>query len=266
MVFDDEIFGNDEEALSSVAGETANSRVKREPPPSLEEGERRGGRHRQLVNGGSSHSTKSASLGHWDRHQQKTKKQLHHPKQQHAETDDNKDAKQHHDRHKAVAQKKSQVVARANLKQLEPNHKKHNNNNHNNKHSKKNQKKVPAVLKIDDDDEDLMLGDGSGSGDGEINLPSPPSQGAAGSGTRSKNTTFFLNYYSECGLKIMAPNFYLIAEMYRCSLLVQEPYVEELGDRDSSDFSEMADRFNIAVDNLYLRVSGTQTTNVQTFE
>jgi hypothetical protein len=58
----------------------------------------------------------------------------------------------------------------------------------------------------------------------------------------------------------------LIAEMYRCSLLVQEPYNQELGDRESSDFSEMADRFNIAVDNLYLRVSGTQTTNVQTFE
>jgi hypothetical protein len=43
--------------------------------------------------------------------------------------------------------------------------------------------------------------------------------------------------------------------------MVQEPYNEELGDRDSSDFSEMANRFNIAVDNLYLRVSGTQTTN-----
>ncbi|EFX68979.1 hypothetical protein DAPPUDRAFT_329574 [Daphnia pulex] len=42
--------------------------------------------------------------------------------------------------------------------------------------------------------------------------------------------------------------------MYRCSLLVQEPYNEELGDRDSSDFIEMANRFNIAVDGqVYLR-------------
>jgi hypothetical protein len=49
-------------------------------------------------------------------------------------------------------------------------------------------------------------------------------------------------------------------------LLVQEPYNQELGDRDSIDFSKMANRFNIAVGNLYLRVSGTQTTNVQTFE
>ncbi|XP_046635720.1 sortilin-related receptor-like [Daphnia pulicaria] len=161
-------------------------------------------------------------------------------KQQHVETDEKKDAKQHHDHHKAaVAQKKSQVVVRANLKQLEPNHKKHNNNNnHKSNHSKKNHKKVPAVLKINDDDEDLMLGDGSAE-DGEIILPSPISPGGAGMGTR---------------------------QMYRCSLLVQEPYNEKLGDRDSSDFSEMANRFNIAVDYLYLHVSGTQTTNVQTFE
>ncbi|XP_046438299.1 basement membrane-specific heparan sulfate proteoglycan core protein-like [Daphnia pulex] len=162
-------------------------------------------------------------------------------KQQHVETDEKKDAKQHHDHHKAaVAQKKSQVVARANLKQLEPNHKKHNNNHNKSNHSKKNHKKVPAVLKINDDDEDLMLGDGSGSAeDGEIILPSPIFPGGAGMGTR---------------------------QMYRCSLLVQEPYNEKLGDRDSSDFSEMANRFNIAVDYLYLHVSGTQTTNVQTFE
>jgi ribosomal protein L37E len=132
-------------------------------------------------------------------------------KQQHVETDEKKDAKQHHDHHKAaVAQKKSQVVARANLKQLEPNHKKHNNN-HKSNHSKKNHKKVPAVLKINDDDEDLlMLGDGSGSAeDGEIILPSPIFPGGAGMGTRRKIQHLLSR---KCGLKIMAPIFNLILQ------------------------------------------------------
>jgi ribosomal protein L37E len=134
-------------------------------------------------------------------------------KQQHVETDEKKDAKQHHDHHKAaVAQKKSQVVVRANLKQLEPNHKKHNNNNnHKSNHSKKNHKKVPAVLKINDDDEDLMLGDGSAE-DGEIILPSPISPGGAGMGTRRKIQHLLSR---KCGLKIMAPIFDLILQ--RCT-------------------------------------------------
>jgi hypothetical protein len=61
-------------------------------------------------------------------------------------------------------------------------------------------------------------------------------------------------------------NFEFISEVYRCSLLIQEPYNQELGDRNSDDFGDMADRFNLAVDSLYQAVPGTQTTNVQTFE
>jgi hypothetical protein len=190
LVFDDGIFADDETSWSSLADGLANSRVKREPPPSLEEGERRGGRHRQLVSGGDGNGVKSSSLGHWDRHHQKTKKQLH--QQKHG---DIKEVKQHHHRQdhhgKGVAEKKNKVVAKPNLKQLEPIKKKHDNNQSNH-HNKRNNKKVPIVRKIEDDDEDFMLGDGSGSGDGET-IPSPPSQGGGGSasGTRSKINFFF---------------------------------------------------------------------------
>jgi hypothetical protein len=195
LVFDDGIFADDEASWSSVV----NSRVKREPPPSLEEGDRRGGRHRQLVSG--VNGSKSSSLGHWDRHQQKTKKQLHQSKQQQQHHGDNKDVKtakevqQHRrERHgKVDVEKKSQVVvAKANLRQLEPIKKKHNNDHKTNHNNKKNQQKVPIAMKIDDDDEDMMLGDGSGSGDGEI-IPLPPSQGEGGSasGTRSKISFYY---------------------------------------------------------------------------
>jgi hypothetical protein len=61
-------------------------------------------------------------------------------------------------------------------------------------------------------------------------------------------------------------NFELIAEVYRCTLLIQEPYNVDLGDRNSDEFSEMSDRFNLVIDSLYQDVPGTQTTNVQTFE
>ena len=61
-------------------------------------------------------------------------------------------------------------------------------------------------------------------------------------------------------------NFELIAEVYRCTLLIQEQYNVDLGDRNSDEFSEMSDRFNLVIDSLYQDVPGTQTTNVQTFE
>ena len=104
-----------------------------------------------------------------------------------------KEVQQHRrERHgKVDVEKKSQVVAKANLRQLEPIKKKHNND-HKNNHKKIHQK-VPVAMKIDDDDEDMMLGDGSGSGDGEI-IPLPPAQGGGGSAsaTRSKISFYYL--------------------------------------------------------------------------
>ena len=53
--------------------------------------------------------------------------------------------------------------------------------------------------------------------------------------------------------------------VYRCSLLIQEPYSNALADRDSDDFQALSTRFQDAIEYLYVGVAGDQTANVQTF-
>lgn len=56
------------------------------------------------------------------------------------------------------------------------------------------------------------------------------------------------------------------AEVYRCSLLIQEPFSAELGDRQSEEFEFLSERFISAIEDVYRAVDGTQTATVQTFE
>ncbi|KAI9555097.1 hypothetical protein GHT06_017612 [Daphnia sinensis] len=188
----------DEEILSEGGTSVAGSRVKREPPPMLEER----GRHRQSVHGGN--GSKLAAKGLWTGHHKA-----------------NGQVKKHHDASSSTTVMKKKVV--------QPGLKK--------KHTKRNSK--AKIMKIQADDED-MLADGSGSGDGPV-IPQPPPQsgGVSTPGTR---------------------------KVYRCSLLIQEPYNEELGDRFSDDFGDMSERFNTAIEQIYQNVPGTQTATVQTFE
>ncbi|KZS20079.1 putative Basement membrane-specific heparan sulfate proteoglycan core protein [Daphnia magna] len=210
LVFDEEILS---EAGTSWSSLVANSRVKREPPPSLEE--RGHGRHRQSVSGGN--GSKLAAKGLWTGHH-KTKK-LH-------QQEDGGQMKKHragHDDTSTMAIKK-RVSGRA-----QPAKK---------KHTKRNSKAKAIAMKIQADDEDMMLADGSGSGDGPV-IPLPPPIGGATPGTR---------------------------KVYRCSMLIQEPYNEELSNRFSDDFGDMSERFNTAIEQIYQTVPGAQTATVQTFE
>lgn len=127
------------------------------------------------------------------------------------------------------------------------------------KHTKRNSKVKPIAVKINVDDED-MLADGSGSGAGPF-IPLPPIENG-GSGTRSK-FTFKTCIKFEWNLTIQHLK---ITEVYRCSLIIQEPYNDELGDRFSDDFTEMSERFNTAIEEIYQIVPGSQTATVQTFE
>ena len=54
--------------------------------------------------------------------------------------------------------------------------------------------------------------------------------------------------------------------MYRCSLLIQEPFSTSLENRQSEDFDNLSDRFTTAIEEIYQYTAGTQTATVQTFE
>ena len=54
--------------------------------------------------------------------------------------------------------------------------------------------------------------------------------------------------------------------VYRCTLLIQEPYSSSLADRESDDFQALSDRFQSAVESLYDGVPGDQTATIQTFQ
>lgn len=54
--------------------------------------------------------------------------------------------------------------------------------------------------------------------------------------------------------------------MYRCSLLIQEPFSAALENRDSDDFEQLSDRFTVAVDQVYATSSTSISTTVHTFE
>ena len=61
------------------------------------------------------------------------------------------------------------------------------------------------------------------------------------------------------------------AEVYRCSLLIQEPFSVALENRDSDDFEQLSDRFTAAVDQVYASSSSSSSsssvsTTVHTFE
>lgn len=57
-----------------------------------------------------------------------------------------------------------------------------------------------------------------------------------------------------------------MTEVYRCSLLIQEPYSDSLADRNSDDFDTLSEKFSSAVENVYSSLPGFVTATVQTFE
>lgn len=60
--------------------------------------------------------------------------------------------------------------------------------------------------------------------------------------------------------------FYFYLAVYRCSLLIQEPFSPSLENRNSEDFENLSERFISAIERVYQLTSGTQTAIVQTFE
>ena len=64
----------------------------------------------------------------------------------------------------------------------------------------------------------------------------------------------------------MTETIFLFAAVYRCSLLIQEPYSDALADRLTDDFDILSERFISAIEGVYQGVTGTQTATVQTFE
>ena len=57
-----------------------------------------------------------------------------------------------------------------------------------------------------------------------------------------------------------------IAEAYRCTLLVQEPFSDSLTDRNSEDFEALSTRLVEDVEDLYKEIPGDQTASILEFK
>ena len=125
---------------------------------------------------------------------------------------------------------------------------------------KQHQKKIIKEQMLADDED--MLADASGSGAGpDTDEISPPTT----SQPRSQFHSFiYLNPFFNW-------KFLFVAEIFRCSLLIQEPFSAALENRDSDDFEQLSDRFTVAVDQIYASATSSEfqgplSTTVHTFE